>query len=271
MNRNLKILCVLMFSAIACFSFNSCSSDDDVSIADTITGVYSVRYSDVSGEVSTEVSVSKVTDVSINVNIPVLEYDAYSFGNINVVCPVVNDDEGLSFEGSCNVMATRVSYDATCYISGWADGEEISLAISISGAELDVDIDADGNIQKNADDDKPGNVSMDYLLLGVWRATHYDGAIFPSNYIMKWSFYASGNYIGYSYIPKDEEDDSDDPVESVEEGVWSLKGNELWIDYGNGRMGYTKIIELKDDFMVTRFEDEGESTTIKWKKINFFN
>ena len=182
----------------AVFIFSACSSGGDSthSFIDDITGNYSVVLPGNSeGDVEKTISVTKAGDAAININIPNFAFDGYTFGSINVTCTVTEEDGEIHFAGSTAVTATRATYNATCNIEGYINGDEIDFTIIIISDEIPniinmhilgeviADIIIDGDID-NEEEQEGELVENMPMLEGEWTAIEHNGQPIESPYSM---------------------------------------------------------------------------------------
>lgn len=269
-----------MLIAAAILATSACSSDDDGgSIADGVTGKYTINYHDYSGAITNNVNIEKAGDAALRLSIENLKYNDCTLGDINAICPMEVEDGNIYFEGECNTTITRATCDAECYISGYISEGNLVMEVEVSSDDFgEINIYANGTLQEEDNDDNNQSADLSTLILGVWRMTHYDGYPVPDNYIIKMNILASGNYEEYRYIPHEEGEDAYEPEETSASGTWELKGNEFWVTYNYGggdfiRVGYFNIVEIKNDIMTTYVPgDEYEpGSYVKFKKVNLFN
>lgn len=272
--------------AFAMLAFTSCSSDDDNnSIVDGITGTYKINVFDENNElIKKDMIISKAGETAVTVKLPNFENQGYSFGDVEILCSVVDEDGDICFSGSTSVIATRATYETTFSISGSVTGNRAELEINMKSQAFDTKLstsgyinnsttggnnseneeDQDNNEGENGESDEeltPG-VSYDSMIVGTWNAVHYkDNEVsfnVPSYYTWTMTIGSDHSFSAYKYIPA--EDEEEEPEIESYQGEWIIKGTNLYLVVNGIETGYFRIIELTPNTLKTT-TGEGDVTT----------
>lgn len=212
--KKLHLFATAIFAVL--IALTSCSSDGDGnhSFIDDITGDYSVVLPGNSeGDVEKTISVTKAGDAAININIPNFAFDGYTFGNINVTCTATEEDGEIHFAGSNAVTATRATYNATCNIEGYTNGDDIDFTITITSndipnifnihvwGEVIADIIIDGDIDNEEEEEQEGELVENMpMLVGEWTAIEHNGLPVESPYSMIMNIGGSNKFESYTHM-----------------------------------------------------------------------
>ncbi len=281
--KNFKFLVFTLTLAI--FSFTSCSSDDDGgSIVDGMTGNYRINVFNENNELTKkDMIISKAGETSVLVKLPNFENQGYSYGDVEILCSVVDEEGELYFSGSTNVTATKATYETTFSISGYADGDRVDLDIEITAEGFNTQLSTSGRINNNqnnqtdndnegedeGENEEDGNITSDEynksMLIGKWNAIHYrDKEVsfsVPSYITWTMTIGADGSFSAYKFIPAEDEEE-DDEVESYE-GEWRIDGKEFKLVVNGYDYGFFRILSIENNELQTT-TGEGDVTT--WRK-----